>query len=161
MALHRRTRAIALPVLLAIVAVSACKKPSDAPAIVDAGPEPLAPETSVPAPAGLALEGSLRSLDALIAVARAVYPLAPETARPLLSELFAIDDTTATQIVTTEPVHFVASTDGAEVSYAYAIPLRDPRATRDALKAGGLVATDDPAMELTTFVSKPDAPPTR
>lgn len=161
MSSHRRTRAFALPVLLAIAASNACKKPSEAPAVVDAGPTPLAPETSVPAPDGLAIEGTIRSFDALLGALRALSPLAPETARPLLADFLAIDAKAAMELVTTEPAHFALSTSGSDLGFLLAIPLRDPRVVAEALRASGLVATEDAALGMTTFVSPANAPPGR
>ncbi len=158
MAFYRRTRAFALPMFLAIIAPTGCKERPDPPATIDAGPAPLPAEATVPAPDGLAVEGTIRSCDALLAAVRALSPLAPESARPLIADFIAVDAKTAMELLTSEPAHFAMTSQGKDTGFVLAIPIRDARATANALRGSGLVATDDAETGLTTFVAKGDVP---
>src|SRR5262245_22958634 len=77
---------IAIPVVIGAAACKQKETPTPQPEKVAA-----TPESPVPAPEGLAVEAIVRSPDAIVQSFRAIHPLLPDKAAPVLADLLHVN----------------------------------------------------------------------
>jgi hypothetical protein len=130
-------------------ACSSCKK-EQPPA---PKPEAQAAETAVPAPAGLVLEGVVRSPDAILASLRSITPLVPDKAGPLLANLLHVPAETGSEIDGTKPLFLVVTVDPTGRHFAFAASIKDPAHVGSLLDKAGLEKSDDATSAMTLYQS--------
>jgi hypothetical protein len=141
-ALHRA-------VVIAVVALGfACKK--------EAPPVPLqkaveGPETAVPAPEGLMIEGIAKAPDTTVSSFRAITPLVPDRVAPLLADVLHVSRETTEEVDGTKPAYFVLVRRGAETAFVLALHIKDSGKVLTALGKQGLARTEDPSQALSIF----------
>lgn len=149
MVAFRRTVCGAVLAALALVALgSACKKDTPAPPVQKAAE---GPETAVPAPDGLMIEGIVKAPDAIVSSFRAITPLVPDRIAPLLADVLHVSRETTDEVDGAKPAYFVLVRRGAETQFVLALHVKDPGKVLAALGKQGLARTEDPSQGLSIF----------
>jgi len=132
-----------------VVASSACNKKKDEPLPVpklDTAPEP-----AVPAPDGLMVEAVIRSLDATLQSFRAITPMVPDRAAPILADMLHVSRETTEEVDGAKPAYFVLVRRNNESQFVLAVHLKDSGKVLTALGKQGLARTEDPSQALSIF----------
>ena len=127
----------------------ACKKPAPPTTTQQTA---VAPETPVAAPNGLAVEAVVRSPDAILESLRAVTPLVPDKAGPLLAEAMHLPRELGADLDGTKPAYFVEAITGvAPASFVFVVALRDAAHAQGVLAKGAFQKSDDAATGTTIY----------
>lgn len=135
--------------VLALGALNGSCKNKDVPKPVEKAIE--APETAVPAPEGLMVEGIARAPDSIVASFRAITPLVPDRIAPLLADVLHVSRETTDEVDGTKPAYFIMVRRGADAAFVLALQVKDPGKVLAALGKQGLARTEDPSQGLSIF----------
>jgi hypothetical protein len=141
------------PMLLSLALLQgACKKKeTPAPPVTK---EVVGPETPVPAPEGILVEGIVRAPDAILESMRTVSPLVPDKAGPLLANVMHIPAAAGSEIDGSKPLYLVVAKLGPETAFIVAAPIKDAAKVTDVLaKTPSLKRSDDAEGQLAIFES--------